>query len=158
MRNALSHGLAGSLASDTASCRRVAPAQGITSAIRENDRSAGLIDSFSPGAHSRGRKVYLPMIGPPRQKSLPSKGPGSRRSSFDPTRRNPQPPRGPDRIDRLSDPPCGFIAESVKISVVGPAERDCELVADFASHRAGLREFQMMGVSGTSPANQTRLR
>ena len=45
----------------------------------------------------------------------------------------------------------------MKISVMGPAERDCELVADLESHRAGLREFQMMGVSGTSPANQTGL-
>ena len=41
---------------------------------------------------------------------------------------------------------------------MGSAQRHRELVADLASHRAGLGEPQMVGVSGASPANQTRLR
>ena len=42
--------------------------------------------------------------------------------------------------------------------MMGPAERDRELIADLAPHRAGLGEPKMVGVSGPSPANQTRLR
>ena len=38
------------------------------------------------------------------------------------------------------------------------AQRYGELVADLAPHRAGLGEPKMVGVSGPSPANQTRLR
>ena len=41
---------------------------------------------------------------------------------------------------------------------MGPAERNRELVANLASHRAGLGESEMVGVSGTSAANKTRLR
>jgi len=41
---------------------------------------------------------------------------------------------------------------------MGPAERDRELIADLAPHCAKLGEPKMMGVSGPSPANQTRLR
>jgi hypothetical protein len=41
---------------------------------------------------------------------------------------------------------------------MSPAERDRELIADLAPHCAGLGEPKMVGVSGPSPANQTRLR
>ena len=41
---------------------------------------------------------------------------------------------------------------------MGPAQRDRELIADLPPHCAGLGEPKMVGVSGPSPANQTRLR
>jgi hypothetical protein len=43
------------------------------------------------------------------------------------------------------------------VTVMGPAQRYRELVADLASHRPGLGEPQVVGVSGASPANQTGL-
>src|SRR5712691_7290852 len=44
------------------------------------------------------------------------------------------------------------------VPVMGSTEWYRELVADLASHRAGLSESQMVGVSGASAANQTWLR
>ena len=44
------------------------------------------------------------------------------------------------------------------VAVMSPAQRDRELVADLASHRARLGEPKMVGVSGASAADQTRLR
>jgi hypothetical protein len=41
---------------------------------------------------------------------------------------------------------------------MGSAQGYRELIAYLASHRARLREPQMVGVSGTSPADKTRLR
>jgi hypothetical protein len=51
-----------------------------------------------------------------------------------------------------------LVSEAMVVAVMGSAQRDSELVADFASHRARLGEPKMMGVSGASAANQTRLR
>jgi hypothetical protein len=42
------------------------------------------------------------------------------------------------------------------VAVMGSAQRHRELVAYLASHCAGLREPQMVGVSGASPADKTR--
>jgi len=47
--------------------------------------------------------------------------------------------------------------EAVIVSVMGPTERDRELVADLASHRAGLSESKVMGVGRASSADQTWL-
>ena len=44
------------------------------------------------------------------------------------------------------------------VPVMRSAQRYGELVADLASHCAGLSEPKMVGVSWASPANQTRLR
>ena len=44
------------------------------------------------------------------------------------------------------------------VPVMGPAQRDRELIADLAPHCAGLGESKMVRVSGASAANQTRLR
>jgi hypothetical protein len=44
------------------------------------------------------------------------------------------------------------------VPVMRSAQRYREFIADLASHRAGLSEPQMVGVSGASAANQTRLR
>jgi hypothetical protein len=46
----------------------------------------------------------------------------------------------------------------MEVPVMGPAQRYRELVADLEPHRAGLGEPQVVGVRGTSPADQTRLR
>ena len=42
--------------------------------------------------------------------------------------------------------------------MMGPAERNRELIAGLAPHRAGLGESKMVGVSRASAANNTRLR
>ena len=44
------------------------------------------------------------------------------------------------------------------VPVMRSTQRDREFVADLASHRAGLGEPQMVGVSGASPTDKTRLR
>ena len=44
------------------------------------------------------------------------------------------------------------------VAVMDPTERYRELIAYLQSHRTGLGEPQMVGVSGTSGADQTRLR
>jgi hypothetical protein len=62
-------------------------------------------------------------------------------------------PRHPDRINGLSPPPGGLVAKAMVVPVMRSAQRDREFVADFASHRAGLSESQMVGVSGASAAN-----
>ena len=43
------------------------------------------------------------------------------------------------------------------VVVMGPAQRHGELVADLEPQRMGLGEPQVVGVSGASPADQTRL-
>jgi hypothetical protein len=45
-----------------------------------------------------------------------------------------------ERIYRSRAPPDTFIADAVELPVVGAAQRDRELVADLASHRARLGE------------------
>ena len=72
--------------------------------------------------------------------------------------RNPEHPRRGDGIDRAPFPPGDLVAEAVDFAVMGSAQRYRELIADLAAHRARLREFQMVGVGGTSRADQTRLR
>jgi glycerol dehydrogenase-like iron-containing ADH family enzyme len=44
------------------------------------------------------------------------------------------------------------------VAVMGSAQRHRELVAHLSSHRAKLSEPQVVGVSGASPTDQTRLR
>jgi hypothetical protein len=62
-----------------------------------------------------------------------------------------------DRIDRCRTPPGLFVAVPMNVAVMRSAQRRREFIADLAPHRAGLRKPQMVGVSGASPANQTRL-
>jgi hypothetical protein len=70
------------------------------------------------------------------------------RHLFDLPRRSPELPRHPDRINGLSPPPGGLVAKAMVVPVKRSAQRDREFVADLASHRAGLSESQMVGVSG----------
>jgi hypothetical protein len=73
-------------------------------------------------------------------------------------RRNPEHPRRGDGIDGPPLPPGDFVAEVMDVTVMSPAQRDREFVADLAPHGAGLGELQAVGVCGTSRTDQTRLR
>jgi hypothetical protein len=44
------------------------------------------------------------------------------------------------------------------VAVMSPAQGYRELVAHLETHRTRLRESEMVGISGASPANQARLR
>ena len=68
---------------------------------------------------------------------------GSRRQRM---RLQPQRAGGDGRIDTGLFPPCGFIATAMDLTVMAPAQRHGELIADFAPERAVLREAQMMGI------------
>ena len=69
----------------------------------------------------------------------------------------PQLLRDVDRIDAHVVPPGGFVAAVVEFAMMGAAERDGELVADFAAHGARLGEANVMGIGGRGAAEQARL-
>ena len=52
-------------------------------------------------------------------------------------------------------PPAEFIARAVEFPGVGAAERDRELIADFAAERPNLGEAQVMRVAGLAAADKT---
>jgi hypothetical protein len=54
-------------------------------------------------------------------------------------------------------PPCGFIATAVDLTVVPTAQRNGELIADFAAESARLGKAHMVGIARRPPANQTWL-
>jgi len=62
-----------------------------------------------------------------------------------------------DWIDTGLDPPCGFIAATMNLAVVAPAQRHGELIAHFSPERAMLREPQMMGIRGSAATNDPYL-
>ena len=62
-----------------------------------------------------------------------------------------------DGIDGPSFPPGDLVSEAVVVAVMASAQRHRELVAHLASHCAELGEPQMVGISGASSTNQTRL-
>ena len=72
-------------------------------------------------------------------------------------RLQPQRAGGDGRIDTGLLPPSGFVATAMDLTVVAPAQRHSELVADFSSKCAVLREPQMMGIGGSAPADQAGL-
>jgi hypothetical protein len=61
------------------------------------------------------------------------------------------------RIDTSLNPPCGFIAAVMDLTVVTPAQWHSELVAHFSPERAVLREPQVMCIRRSAAANQARL-
>ena len=71
--------------------------------------------------------------------------------------RQPEPSRDLRCINPGLVPPRGFIAMAMDFAVVAPAERDGELVADFAAECAALGEAQVMGVAGLPAADQAGL-
>jgi hypothetical protein len=54
-------------------------------------------------------------------------------------------------------PPRPFIAIPVHFAMMSAAQRDNELITDFAPQSPALGKAQMMGIGGTSTANQTSL-
>ena len=52
----------------------------------------------------------------------------------------------------VSLPPCGFIAATMDLTVVAPAQRHGELIAYFSPACAVLREPQTMGIGGPTAA------
>jgi hypothetical protein len=79
-------------------------------------------------------------------------------ASFDAPGRNPEHSGRREGIDSSSLPPGNFVSEGVVVPVMGSAQGDSELVAHLASHCAELSEPEMVGVSGTSSADETWLR
>lgn len=49
-------------------------------------------------------------------------------------------------------PPGNLIAAMVEVSMMGPAQRDGELVSDFSAKRSRLGEAEMVRVGGTGAA------
>ena len=72
-------------------------------------------------------------------------------------RLQPQAPGSDGRINASIFPPCGFIATAMDLTMVSPAERHGELIADLAAKRPVLGKAQMMGIGWRAAANQTRL-
>src|SRR4051794_29087052 len=62
------------------------------------------------------------------------------------------------RIDTDGLPPRCFIAIAVQLAVMHTAERNGELVADFAAQGTGLSEAEMMGICGLPAAHEAGLR
>src|SRR5438128_2661560 len=65
--------------------------------------------------------------------------------------------RSLDRVDAHFLPPCGLVAGPVERPMMATANRDRELVTDLATEGAGLREANVMGVAGLTPAHEARL-
>ena len=61
------------------------------------------------------------------------------------------------RVDRHRSPPYLLAPGLVVLAVVGPAQRDREFIAGFASHGAGLGEAEVMRVRGCTRTDQTGL-
>jgi hypothetical protein len=72
-------------------------------------------------------------------------------------RLKPQDPGGGQWIDSGSAPPRGFIAVSVELAMMPPAQRDGELIADLAPKCTTLREAKVVGITGPPAAEKTRL-
>ena len=70
-------------------------------------------------------------------------------------------PKLASRFDRCNlniCPPRDFVAVAMKLSMMFPAQRYGEFVADLVSECPGLCKFQMMRVTRGAPADQARLR
>jgi len=65
--------------------------------------------------------------------------------------------RNGKRIDPLVLPPDALVATTVQLAMVQSANRHSEPVADFASHGALLREFEVVGIRRGSSTDETRL-
>ena len=61
------------------------------------------------------------------------------------------------RIKAQLLPPPWFVAVTVELTMMSPAQWDGELVTDFAPERAVLRKPEMMGVARLTAADQTGL-
>jgi hypothetical protein len=66
---------------------------------------------------------------------------------------NPERSRRTGRIETEFMPPCRFITVTMQLAMMSAAQRNRELVADFAAERPVLRESQMMGLARLTPAD-----
>ena len=69
----------------------------------------------------------------------------------------PQGCRDGQRIDPLTLPPGTLIAAPVELTVVQPADRDGEAVADSSSHRPLLGKLDVVGIRRGAAADEARL-
>jgi hypothetical protein len=60
-------------------------------------------------------------------------------------------------IDAFGLPPSTLMAMPVEFTVVQPADRDGEAVADFAAHHSLLGELDVVGIGGDAAADKARL-
>jgi hypothetical protein len=61
------------------------------------------------------------------------------------------------RIDTGLAPPRGFVAVAMELAMMPPAKRHGELVAGFSTKRPALGKAQVVGVTGSSSADQAGL-
>ena len=61
------------------------------------------------------------------------------------------------RIDASLDPPGGLVTAVMDLTMMAPAERDCELVTNLATKRRRLCKSQVMGVGGPTATDQARV-
>ena len=61
------------------------------------------------------------------------------------------------RIDAGRIPPCGFVAVTMDLAVMAPAEWHREFVAHLAAERAALGKAEVMRIRRLTAANQARL-
>ena len=61
------------------------------------------------------------------------------------------------RIDTSPIPPRGFIDAAMHLTVMSAAQRNRKLVADLTAKCRYLRKPEVVGISGTPAADQTRL-
>ena len=70
---------------------------------------------------------------------------------------SPQRKRDGQGLDTCPAPPRGFVAMSVDLAVMEPADWHGELVADLAPERTGLGKAQVMGIGRRTTAHEARL-
>jgi hypothetical protein len=64
---------------------------------------------------------------------------------------------GDHRVEPELVPPFTFVAVTMKLPVVSPAQRDRELVTDSSAERAVLRKAQVMGIARLTTADEAGL-
>src|SRR5579859_6178302 len=72
-------------------------------------------------------------------------------------RQSPQAACGFQRLKAVSRPPVPFLAGAVQFTVMRPAKRNCEFIADLVSKSAGLCETQVVRVAGLATADEAGL-
>lgn len=69
----------------------------------------------------------------------------------------PQRASGTGRIEPDLVPPSGLVPVTMDFAMMSPAERDRELITDFAAEHAVLRKAQMMRIARLTTADHTGL-
>ena len=103
-------------------------------------------------AKSVGKMLSIELWGPIRVAGKLGRG------QIDSMRPLPKRSRKGEGIDALPPPPGPFIAASVELAMVQPAEGDGKAVADSPAQRPLLGKLDVVGIGGAAPADQARLR